>query len=84
MKRHLLCIPCTIRAAYDIAARATHDEELQEKVVIEVLKWLKKVSKNKGITPNMLHTYAFRAATRITRNNDPFDRLEKQSNELAS
>jgi uncharacterized protein with ATP-grasp and redox domains len=83
MKRHLLCIPCTIRAAYDIAARATHDEELQEKVVIEVLKWLKKVFKDKEITPNILHTYAFRVAKRITGNNDPFDRLKKESNDLA-
>jgi len=84
MKRHLLCIPCTVRAAYDIAARATYDEELQEKVVMEVLKWLKKVSKDKEITPNILHTYAFKVATRITGNNDPFDRLKKESNELAS
>jgi len=83
MKRHLLCIPCTVRAAYDIAARATYDEELQEKIVIEVLKWLKKVSKDEEITPTMLHTYAFRVASRITGNNDPFDRLKKESNELA-
>lgn len=84
MKVHLLCMPCTLRAAYSIAKKATDDEGAQRRAVIEVLRWLSETAENlAGITPAMLHTYAFRTVQRISGNNDPFVRLKKISNDLA-
>ena len=83
MKGHVLCIPCTVRAAYDIAAKATDNEKLQMKVVTEVLKWLSENHNLLDMTPAMLHTYAFRLVQKITGNNDPFAHLKRESNRIA-
>lgn len=83
MKGHLLCIPCSLRAAYDITTKATCDEELQKKVIIETLKWLSGSSNIMNLTPAMLHTHVFRLVQRITGNNDPFAHLKRESNRIA-
>lgn len=84
MKAHLLCIPCTVRAAYDMARRATESEEAQRRALLEVLTWLgKRIEDLAGVTPATLHTYAFKTIQRISGNNDPFLSLKKASNNLA-
>ncbi|MCF8884167.1 MAG: ARMT1-like domain-containing protein [Nitrososphaerota archaeon] len=83
MKRDTLCIPCTVRAAYDIAVRATDKIELREKALGEVLEWLSRNQSNSNLTPNLLHTNAFRIVTRVTGNRDPFRTLKRESNKLA-
>lgn len=83
MKGHVLCIPCTVRAAYDIATKATDKEELQMKVVTEVLRWLSENHSLLDMTPAMLHTYAFRLVQKITGNTDPFTYLKRESNKIA-
>lgn len=84
MRVRLLCIPCTLRAAYDMARKATDDEEVQRKIVFEVLRWLgEERGKLMNVTPAMLHTYTFKTVQRISGNNDPFARLKKISNSLA-
>ncbi|MDH5795317.1 MAG: hypothetical protein OEZ24_04340, partial [Candidatus Bathyarchaeota archaeon] len=62
MRAHLICLPCTVRAAYDIATKATTDEESQGKVVGETLKWLTESPDLLGTSPAALHTYVFRLA----------------------
>jgi len=83
MKGDLLCIPCTLRAAYDIATKATENEDLRRRVIAETLKWLNEGDVLSNMTPAMLHTYVFRLVQKITRNRDPFAYLKKESNKLA-
>jgi uncharacterized protein with ATP-grasp and redox domains len=83
MKGHLLCIPCTLRTAYDIAIKATDDEELQRRVITKTLKWLGGNSDLMNMTPAMLHTHVFRLVQKITGNNDPFAHLKRESNRIA-
>jgi uncharacterized protein with ATP-grasp and redox domains len=83
MKGQLLCLPCTVRAAYDIAAKATDDEELRRKVIFDTLSWLAENPLALEASPTVLHTHVFRLAQRITGNLDPFKPLKKVSNEVA-
>jgi len=82
MKGGLLCLPCTVRAAYDIATKATEDKELQRKVVFETLRWLTEDPSASEISPAALHTYVSKLAQRITGNTDPFRQLKRVSNEI--
>lgn len=83
MKGHLLCVPCTVRAAYDIAVKATDNEDLRRTVLIETLKWLSRNDVAIKMTPAMLHTYVFRLVQKITGNKDPFAHLKRESNRIA-
>ncbi|MBS7625041.1 MAG: ARMT1-like domain-containing protein [Candidatus Bathyarchaeia archaeon] len=83
MKGHLLCIPCTLRAAYDIATKATDNEDLHRRVLAETLTWLTNTDSLLNVPPTMLHTYVFRLVQRITGNNDPFAKLKVESNRVA-
>ncbi|MEM3591436.1 MAG: ARMT1-like domain-containing protein [Candidatus Bathyarchaeia archaeon] len=83
MKSRLLCIPCTLRAAYDIATKATDDEEMHKKVLYETLKWLNSNGDLLNVTPTVLHTHVFRLVQKITGNNDPFAKLKRESNRIA-
>jgi len=83
MKTQLLCIPCTVRTAYDIAVKATEDKDLQRKILYETLRWLSEKHDIMKETPPRLHTYVQRLARRITGNNDPFKELKWKSNEIA-
>ncbi|KYH41047.1 MAG: hypothetical protein AYL33_004950 [Candidatus Bathyarchaeota archaeon B63] len=83
MKSHLLCIPCTVRAAYDIAVKATEDEALQKRIIYETLRWLSGDPSVMEMTPAGLHTYVQRLTCRITGNPDPFKDLKRRSNEVA-
>ncbi|MCD6235580.1 MAG: DUF89 family protein, partial [Thaumarchaeota archaeon] len=66
-----------------MAVKATEDEALRERAVGEVLKWLTENYSSKDLTPNLLHTYAYRIVQRITGNPDPFKHVKEQSNRLA-
>ncbi|MEM1587053.1 MAG: ARMT1-like domain-containing protein [Candidatus Bathyarchaeia archaeon] len=84
MRAHLLCIPCTLRAAYDIARRASDNEEILREAVIETLKWLGGEGERLiNITPAAMHTRAFKIVQRVSGNSDPFKSLKKMSNILA-
>ena len=83
MKSRLLCIPCTVRTAYDIALKATEDENLQRRIVYETLRWLLAKHDITEETPPGLHTFVHRLARRITGNDDPFRELKRRSNEIA-
>jgi uncharacterized protein with ATP-grasp and redox domains len=83
MKGELLCLPCTVRTALDIAVKATEDKELQGKLVFETMKWLAETPGVLNETPAAFHTHVQRMAKRITGNPDPFKELKKASNEIA-
>ncbi|MCX8171263.1 MAG: ARMT1-like domain-containing protein [Candidatus Bathyarchaeota archaeon] len=83
MKSRLLCIPCTLRAAYDIATKATDDEEIHKRVIYETLNWLSNSGDLLNISPTSLHTQAFKLVQKITGNNDPFANLKRESNKIA-
>jgi uncharacterized protein with ATP-grasp and redox domains len=83
MKGDLLCLPCTVRTALDIAVKATEDKELQSKLVFETMRWLAENPEVLNATPAMLHTHVQRLAREITGNPDPFKDLKKASNEIA-
>jgi uncharacterized protein with ATP-grasp and redox domains len=83
MEKNLLCIPCTVRTAYDIATRATNDEGQREKIVMNTIKWIVENPEILKISPTSLHTYVFRLSQKITGNPDPFNQIKKVSNEIA-
>jgi uncharacterized protein with ATP-grasp and redox domains len=83
LKGELLCLPCTVRTALDIAVKATRDKRLQSKLVYETMKWLADDPEVLNYTPAMLHTHVQRLAEKITGNPDPFKDLKKASNEIA-
>jgi uncharacterized protein with ATP-grasp and redox domains len=83
MKGELLCIPCTVRTALDIAMKATKDKDLQGKLIFETMKWLTENPEVMNETPAAFHTHVQRMAKKITGNPDPFKELKKASNEIA-
>jgi uncharacterized protein with ATP-grasp and redox domains len=83
MKGELLCLPCTVRTALDIAMKATKDKDLQSKLVFETMKWLVENPGMMNETPAEFHTHVQRMAKKITGNPDPFIELKKASNEIA-
>ena len=83
MKWHPLCLPCTVRTAYDIATKATDDGEQHRRVVTETIKWLSGILNQTDLTPAYLHTYVFRLVQKITGNRDPFAKLKEESNRIA-
>ena len=83
MKGHLLCLPCTVRAAYEIASKATENEKQKKKVLIETIKWLAENPDLTKATPTVLHTFVSRLSRKITGNPDPFKSLKEVSNKIA-
>lgn len=83
MKIGLLCLPCTVRAAYDIATKSTEDEELQERIITESIKWLMELKNIREMNPTILGTQVCRIARRLTGNPDPFHHLKALSNRVA-
>lgn len=83
MRGRPLCIPCTVRTAYDVAARATSDEELQAEAVMEAVRWLSEIKRIGDYTPAELHTHIYRIAKRVTGNPDPFHPVKRLSNRVA-
>ena len=83
MRGQLLCIPCTVRTAYDVAVRSTRDRDLQVEVVMDAVRWLSNIRNIGDLTPAELHTEICRIARRITGNPDPFRPVKDLSNRVA-
>lgn len=83
MRGRLLCIPCTVRTAYDVARRSSMNDNVRFEVVMEVLRWLSSVKRISDYTPAELHTRVCRIAREITGNKDPFKDVKDLSNEVA-
>lgn len=82
MKPSLLCIPCTVNAAFDMASKATSNSDEIKKVLFEVLNWLPKAIEG-DTSPNILHSHVFKIVQRLTGVKDPFKDLKKLSNDIA-
>lgn len=82
MKPDLLCIPCTVNAAYDIALKATNNPDEIREILFKVLKWLPKAI-DEETSPNVLHSNAFKISQHVTGVRDPFKNLKKLSNDVA-
>jgi uncharacterized protein with ATP-grasp and redox domains len=82
VKPDLLCIPCTVNAAYDIALKATNDPGEIKKILFEVLNWLPKAMEDET-PPNVLHSHVYRIVRYLTGVSDPFEKLKKASNDIA-
>jgi len=82
MKPGLLCIPCTVNAAFDMASRATDDPDKIKRILFEVLNWLPKAIEE-DTSPNILHSHAFKIVQQLTGVKDPFRDLKKLSNDTA-
>jgi len=83
LRGHLLCIPCTVRTAFDIAVRSTEDPSLRYRVLLETLRWLSGIEDVSSYTPAELHTKVCRIARRVTGNPDPFRDVKELSNRVA-
>ncbi|MGQ9596460.1 MAG: damage-control phosphatase ARMT1 family protein [Thermoproteota archaeon] len=82
MKPDLLCIPCTLNAAYDISSKATADEDEIRKILFQTLEWLRGAIEGET-PPNVLHTEVYRMVRRLTGVRDPFKNLKAISNDAA-
>lgn len=82
MKPGLLCVPCTVNAAYDIASKATSDPSMIREILLEVLKWVPNAFEEDA-SPNILHSQVYRITQRVTGVKDPFKRLKTFSNDAA-
>ncbi|MCX8183699.1 MAG: ARMT1-like domain-containing protein [Crenarchaeota archaeon] len=82
VKPGLLCIPCTVNAALDIASKATDDPNVIKKILLEVLKWLPEAFE-KDASPNILHSEVCRVTQKLTGVRDPFKHVKTVSNETA-
>ncbi|MEM2087327.1 MAG: ARMT1-like domain-containing protein [Thermoproteota archaeon] len=82
MKPSLLCIPCTVNAALDVALKATSDPDLVREILLEVLRWLP-TAFEEDTPPNILHSQVCRIAQKIAGVRDPFKHIKALSNETA-
>ncbi len=82
MKPSLLCVPCTVNAAYDIASKATSDPDMIREILLETLRWIPNALKEDA-SPNILHSQVYKITQRITGVKDPFKNLKDISNDVA-
>ena len=81
MKANLECIPCSQRQAVDAARMITDDEELQERILREVMKAILKIDWNK--TPPEISRVVHQVVKEIGKNQDPYKDVKKEYNDLA-
>jgi uncharacterized protein with ATP-grasp and redox domains len=80
MKLNLDCIPCFQRQALQAVRFISDDEKLQERVLREVAKKL--LESNWDSTPPELAHQIHSIVKRITKENDPYKEVKKESNDL--
>jgi uncharacterized protein with ATP-grasp and redox domains len=78
MKLNLDCIPCFQRQALQAVRFISDDEKLQERVLREVAKKL--LESNWDSTPPELAHQVHSIVKRITKENDPYKEVKKESN----
>ena len=81
MRTHLECIPCFIKQSLEAARMATDNEEIQTKVLQEVMKYFQNVSFTNS--PPELSREVHRIIREITKSKDPYKKVKDQSNEMA-
>ena len=79
MKLNLDCIPCFQRQALQAVRFISDDEELHQKVLREVAKKL--LESNWDATPPELAHEVHRIVKRLTKENDPYKEVKKESND---
>ncbi|MBN1358685.1 DUF89 family protein [Candidatus Bathyarchaeota archaeon] len=79
MKLNLDCIPCFQRQALQAVRFISDDEELHQKVLREVAKKL--LESNWDATPPELAHEVHRIVKRLTKENDPYKQVKKESND---
>ena len=80
MKLNLDCIPCFQKQALQAVRFISNDEELQEKVLRTVTEELLKSDWNS--TPPQLAHKVHSIVKRVTKENDPYKAVKKESNDL--
>jgi len=80
MKLNLDCIPCFQRQALQAVRFISDDEKLHERVLREVAKKL--LESNWDLTPPELAHQVHSIVKRITNENDPYNEVKRESNDL--
>jgi len=80
MKVNLDCIPCFQRQALQAVRFVSDDEKLQERVLREVAEKL--LESNWDVTPPELAHQVHSIVKRITKENDPYRGVKRESNDL--
>ncbi len=81
MRTYLECMPCFIKQSLEAARMATDDEEVQTKVLKEVMGHLQDISLTSS--PPELSRDVHEIIRRITKTKDPYKKVKDQSNEMA-
>ena len=79
MKTYLECIPCFIKQSLEASRMATDDEEVQSRVLKEVMKHLQDISFTSS--PPELSREVHDIIRRITNSKDPYKEVKDKSNE---
>ncbi|MEM2902394.1 MAG: ARMT1-like domain-containing protein [Candidatus Bathyarchaeia archaeon] len=82
MKAGIGCVPCTVRAALDMAEKASKDEREVLIILRKTLRFLSAVDYFEK-TPAELHTIVSRIVKEVTGNPDPFKSIKQECNKRA-
>lgn len=82
MRADIRCIPCTVRAALDMAEKASNDRWEALIILRRTLQFLSEVDYF-GKTPAELHTTVSRIVKKVSGNSDPFKSIKEECNKRA-
>jgi uncharacterized protein with ATP-grasp and redox domains len=82
MKAGVKCIPCTVRAALDMAEKASNDER-KALIILRKTLWFLSAVDSLEKTPAELHTTVSRIVKEVTGNPDPFKSIKEECNKRA-
>ncbi|MBN1764338.1 MAG: DUF89 family protein [Sedimentisphaerales bacterium] len=81
MKTYLECIPCFIQQALGAVRFITDDERVHEQLLRQVIIMISEM--DLSVTPPAMGQKFHRLIREITGNNDPYEKIKKDSNQLA-
>jgi len=81
MKTYLDCIPCIVKQSLRTARLSTDDEEIQHKIIDEVMRQLHSISFDKSPADNS--NLAYHIAAKLSGVDDPYYDLKREYNQIA-
>ncbi len=81
METDLDCLPCFIRQALDACRMTVSDQDLQRKLMRDVLRWCSEM--DLSLPPPVMGQKIHRHLRSLLKNRDPYLRIKKEQNQMA-
>lgn len=81
METDLDCLPCFIRQALDACRMTVSDQDLQRKLMRDVLRWCSEM--DLSLPPPVMGQKIHRHLRSLLKNRDPYRRIKKEQNRMA-